>query len=872
MRGRIGRVAAAAGIAAALLLHPAGHPWAQTNYTNYTGWMVPESPALPPQETHPSLFFRQSDLPEILARRNQGGYAATLWNDITNAITAYRARVPSAQNTSERPRMAKYLAFASLALGDTAARSKAIQTLLIAYDNVPRTEIPSSFTDEYDEIYRATWLQNYCAAYDWLKPHLDVAADTVIRRKLTEEVRILRANMVEGARYATRPHNHRSKPAYGIGTGALTFSADPRAADWLQFSLAMQNTVTRYQYSADGAYREGGHYNLYAMVNGIPFLWHYRNVSGVDNFPAYAPAFEWPVRARTGRGWMPHFEDSYVKPFPTHMAARAYRSAATTLHSTAPLAEVLQWHFFNTTIFNRAYTGASNDATWELDEYIFYDQTIAQARPDAPPMQPLASGQVIFRSDWTSAPADRRYLAFQGIAQADNHNQPDFLGFMMEGYDCIQAVPPGYGRDGASDPLRASWYLQPKAQNIVSVNNLTMQDTAQNAAPATLHLMDTPFFDMAEKAGRYPVLNARQRRAVAFPRGRYFVVSDILTADQPADFRLYLHARGSMQRTGARVIWTTGNSTYGAPAALLAAIASDGTPAFGDSTGWSSLFKDQEPQQYVTAHRNAQALSFLQLLFPAPATGPLPAVTDLSTAGIAALRIADGSATDLALANRSGAAWSADGFSGDGLHAWASAEGGRTAAFALTEGTSLADASGPLVQSTNRTTLAYARHGTGARTGWVDSTGGTVTLATGARADSVEGVAIAGQPVAFTRLSNDRVSFSPSRTGKLEVRVAGSTGAGEGGGGAPEGLRLEQNFPNPFNPRTAVRFSVPGAQRVRMAVYDVLGREVAVLADGLLEAGEHVREFDASALASGVFVVRLSAGGWNATRKAVLLR
>jgi hypothetical protein len=68
---------------------------------------------------------------------------------------------------------------------------------------------------------------------------------------------------------------------------------------------------------------------------------------------------------------------------------------------------------------------------------------------------------------------------------------------------------------------------------------------------------------------------------------------------------------------------------------------------------------------------------------------------------------------------------------------------------------------------------------------------------------------------------------------------------------------LEQNYPNPFNPTTVVSCQLPVASAVRLAVYDMLGREVAVLANGRMEAGRHEVEFNASGLASGVYTYRL---------------
>ncbi len=93
---------------------------------------------------------------------------------------------------------------------------------------------------------------------------------------------------------------------------------------------------------------------------------------------------------------------------------------------------------------------------------------------------------------------------------------------------------------------------------------------------------------------------------------------------------------------------------------------------------------------------------------------------------------------------------------------------------------------------------------------------------------------------------------------------------------APQRFELEQNVPNPFNPMTEIGFSV-GTQdlaslRTTLRVYDLLGREVAVLVDGVSPAGRHTVRFDGTGLASGVYIYRLESGGKVETRKMVLLK
>jgi hypothetical protein len=88
----------------------------------------------------------------------------------------------------------------------------------------------------------------------------------------------------------------------------------------------------------------------------------------------------------------------------------------------------------------------------------------------------------------------------------------------------------------------------------------------------------------------------------------------------------------------------------------------------------------------------------------------------------------------------------------------------------------------------------------------------------------------------------------------------------------PGEFMLQQNYPNPYNPTTVVRYQLPAADQVRLVVYDMLGREVAVLVNGKEEAGYHTATFDRSGLASGVYLYRLIAGQFVQTRKMAIVK
>lgn len=88
----------------------------------------------------------------------------------------------------------------------------------------------------------------------------------------------------------------------------------------------------------------------------------------------------------------------------------------------------------------------------------------------------------------------------------------------------------------------------------------------------------------------------------------------------------------------------------------------------------------------------------------------------------------------------------------------------------------------------------------------------------------------------------------------------------------PDGYALAQNFPNPFNPVTAIDFDLPEASHVVLKVYNMVGMEVATLVDGYEEGGRHSVRFDASGLSTGLYIYTIKAGPYTASRKMSLLK
>jgi hypothetical protein len=90
--------------------------------------------------------------------------------------------------------------------------------------------------------------------------------------------------------------------------------------------------------------------------------------------------------------------------------------------------------------------------------------------------------------------------------------------------------------------------------------------------------------------------------------------------------------------------------------------------------------------------------------------------------------------------------------------------------------------------------------------------------------------------------------------------------------GIPNTFVLDQNYPNPFNPSTSIQFQIPSRELVTLKVYDIMGREVATLANGIRDAGNYTIQWSAAQLSSGVYWYRLTAGTFVQTNKMLLLK
>ncbi len=140
----------------------------------------------------------------------------------------------------------------------------------------------------------------------------------------------------------------------------------------------------------------------------------------------------------------------------------------------------------------------------------------------------------------------------------------------------------------------------------------------------------------------------------------------------------------------------------------------------------------------------------------------------------------------------------------------------------------------------------------------------------GAWQQQTSGTAATLRSIHFIDLNNGYVAGDGGVI--LKTTTGGEPTSGVGDGEGVQVFSLQQNYPNPFNPSTTIRFRTPTSGDVRLTIFDIAGREIAVLVDGWRHSGSHSATWNAAGMSTGIYFCRLDVGGFTETRKLVLAK
>lgn len=147
-----------------------------------------------------------------------------------------------------------------------------------------------------------------------------------------------------------------------------------------------------------------------------------------------------------------------------------------------------------------------------------------------------------------------------------------------------------------------------------------------------------------------------------------------------------------------------------------------------------------------------------------------------------------------------------------------------------------------------------------------------VTLAAGTPNDGSQSVTLPSINNTAARIKIEAVGNVFFDLSNTNFTISNQVSVTNNGTGIPEKYSLSQNFPNPFNPATRLTFALPENGNVELKVYDLSGKEVAVLVNGMFSAGSYSVNFDAGKLSSGVYVYVIRSGNFTESKRMTLLK
>lgn len=696
----------------------AGKDFLGANWESHSGFQVSTEAVLPGKEVHPSLWFNEDGLAIFKTQLDADPTIREYWSKVKEhpfLTSPFPEMVPeeelwipelaSANNKQihkyygEMTQIPLYCGFMAWMTDDQQEKARLINRAKAAllrafdgpfYDLDPRG---SGVDKSIDEIYQAIWAQSICAAYDFVQPFLNREEDRTIRNRLLKAARYTHENLDS---WASGPHNHLSKPAWGLAAYALTFTDEPDAADWFHNAMEAANRNTHYHFSSDGIYREGGMYYIFSWLNYVPFLYHYKNVSGVDYFEDFKETFEWGIISRNARGWMMNVEDSFIRPVPTQMVAKAFRNHRSFLAPEVPFSEVLQWNFQTTDyqpfrdiekISGFNYTGATWDYPKELYELITYDPSIKATAPSTDPTIFMEGGQSFFRDHWTNNEEDQLYLLFHNVPQADNHDHNDTLSFILYAKDQMMASDSGYTRSSYGEDIRYTYYRRPQAHNTLTFDDIPLGDFVENKPNPSADRLNTSFFDLEKKTAPFRRYLGEEQgvamRTIAFIQGEYYLVLDEAKGQvdgQKLDgkFDVFFHGgRSQVEQDGNQFTWSYEDDRYGDAATLITYQLSPGSEIEVSDEESTYIKADYAAFPTLRTSKAGSSALFGQILFPIGQDETAPQIEDYSSEKLLGAKISHEDTTDFFLKSHSDKKSSKEGLELDGDFAWTRHESGK---------------------------------------------------------------------------------------------------------------------------------------------------------------------------------------------------
>jgi hypothetical protein len=676
-----------------------------------------DSVSLPAAEpAGPSLWFATGDIPAIRARLADPALATHLasFRGFVDASLPALASAPTTLSDDVLAGVAKGAALLEqLGQAPPAGFATYGDAAVAALTNVD-SRSPQTLTtppDVVDVVQDSGRLQSMAEAYDMLRGTGAVAPadDAVIRAILADWADAMRDDLnLVGLPFPPIP-GHRDnwgiKGGSALVTTALAMPAHAEAPSWLSFGQRLINESLARVSSPTGWWREGPHYLNYSLNNLASTCWHVRHAAGVEWFDDIEPLVRTAIDMRQPDGSAAPFEEGVPNVFPHDVLAAAYPT----------LGPLMTWAWENSSGDTGNY---DNQQLHEATRFLVEDPSIPRIPPSSSPTRFIAGDANIhvLRSGWD--PGAVQATMITAVDHDDStffdsrHNMQNPLDLCVFARGSMLLVTASGGPEVTRSVNRAE-YLDPRSKGSPLVDGTApfVTDAADILSSSRTDAHDSDglpdhWADLATTAVTAYAGADRVTRTLALLDERVVLVADEMTAPMAREHQLTWRGRGTRavlldSPDLQRVSWTSGGDALD-----VAGVANSPQSLLLRDSLYAPTWGVEETIEAAHVAVTMTDSRRLTLLVPRGAADASLPVTSLSSAGVAAMRFDEATASTLVALGPRDAPWSADAVtSAAAALVAAREEAGLLAAVAVTDARSLVLRGAPVLASSAPVTL-----------------------------------------------------------------------------------------------------------------------------------------------------------------------
>lgn len=812
---------------------------------------------------------------------------------LTEPYTSFYSRIlvksetdyDSFSDQRDKSEICRSAAFRFLIDSDSLYAQKALDYLLTA-----QREPADGYLETYDNIiWDSETLTSICTAYDFLKGNnYDFGTEeTTIRDNIKEIAGGLYEDIMDHYlihmvwEAGGKKTNFGVKLASALGIAAIVLNNESstnefyQPLNWINYSMNLLHDHF-YQYLVDdnGGWAEGQHYQKFITFNLIPFIFAQANfIDGATETygdltlppwlddEQFKKSQEIGIALRMPDGTRPNFDDSFNNPHYINGIFSQYYDN-----------DIFAWDYLNAPLSCNTYV---SPGYLDIEMICLFDDSYSgTTTPDYLTRFLPEAGQAVFRNDWSEEAVYMCLLGEHGIARTGGraHEHPDNTSFILFAYGELLAMDSGYLSFEQHDLVR---YAKNHSLILVDGEGPSEANTAASGGTDAFirNYFDLPLNDFAEVSTSYE--NTDFSRNMSFIDNSFFVISDIVSSSEEHTYDWLLHGNGG-GTTENLFEFTENSATYNVNGIELNLFITSNQPLTLTSyDDYHEAGYENAAEHAVTkATIQADSASFSAFIIPTPENSDI-IFSPLNIANCSGGIIQMDNQKTLTVAKPDHepvtVEFDENSFTTNAITVNLSNNGNEIPVIIqLKDFTDFQFNEVNLIHSSIMVDLALN----------ISSTAAEGFVSDACQLDLFTG----NLPSAFTGISsytynNGLLSITFEEGGYFSLDVEWSlVNTGTSDDILDNTVILEQNFPNPFNPKTSIGFNLPIQSNVNLIIYNIHGQKIRTILDNpILDKGRHEILWDGMddngyPNSSGIYFYQLRTEKVIQTKKMILLK